>query len=87
VHLLKIDPTYLWTNMLRYTAVEDVIMGLIKTLIFGVVVAMIGCYKGLHCRDGAEGVGRATTEAVVYASITVLVSNFFLTLTLNRLLQ
>lgn len=87
VHLLKIDPTYLWANMLRYTAVEDVIMGLIKTVIFGVVVALIGCYKGLSCREGAEGVGRATTEAVVYASITVLVSNFFLTLALNRLLQ
>ncbi|MBI2929501.1 MAG: ABC transporter permease [Verrucomicrobia bacterium] len=84
--LLRIDPTYLWANMLRYTAVEDVLMGLIKTIIFGAVIAMIGCYKGLNCREGAEGVGRATTEAVVYASITVLISNFFLTLSLNRLL-
>ncbi len=84
--LLRIDATYLWANMLRYTAVEDVVMGLIKTIIFGAVIAMIGCYKGLNCHEGAEGVGRATTEAVVYASITVLISNFFLTLSLNRLL-
>ena len=48
--------------------------------------ALIGCYKGMHCREGAEGVGRATTEAVVYACITILISNFFLTLFLTRLL-
>ena len=48
-------------------------------------VALIGCYKGMSCSVGAEGVGRATTEAVVYSSITILISNFFLTLMLNRL--
>jgi len=47
---------------------------------------LISCYKGMNCRDGAEGVGRATTEAVVYSSITILISNFFLTLFLTRLL-
>jgi phospholipid/cholesterol/gamma-HCH transport system permease protein len=41
----------------------------------------------MNCGEGAEGVGRATTEAVVYASITILICNFFLTLTLNRLLH
>jgi phospholipid/cholesterol/gamma-HCH transport system permease protein len=41
----------------------------------------------MTCRDGAEGVGRATTEAVVHSSITILISNFFLTLALNRMLQ
>jgi phospholipid/cholesterol/gamma-HCH transport system permease protein len=61
-------------------------MGLLKSVVFGGVVAMISCYKGMTCREGAEGVGRATTEAVVYASITVLVGNFFLTLLLTRLL-
>jgi phospholipid/cholesterol/gamma-HCH transport system permease protein len=48
-------------------------------------VALVGCYKGLSCGEGAEGVGRATTEAVVYASITILISNFFLTLTLGQI--
>ncbi|HTH47661.1 MAG TPA: ABC transporter permease [Candidatus Limnocylindria bacterium] len=47
----------------------------------------MSCYKGLNCRQGAEGVGRATTEAVVYSSITVLVSDFFLTLFLTRLFK
>ncbi len=80
VHLLGIDPTYSWYNMLRYTNTADVVVGLIKAVIFGGIVALIGCYKGLCCGEGAEGVGRATTEAVVYSSITILISNFFLTL-------
>jgi len=86
VHLLQIDPAYSWVNMVRYTAVTDVITGLIKAGIFGGIVALVGCYKGMSCREGAEGVGRATTEAVVYSSITILMSNFFLTLFLGRVL-
>ena len=85
VYLLGIDPTYLYYNMLKYTMRNDVIAGFIKAFIFGGIIAIIGCYKGMTCGEGAEGVGRATTEAVVYASITILITNFFLTLTLNRL--
>jgi phospholipid/cholesterol/gamma-HCH transport system permease protein len=87
VYLLGIDPTYLWYNMLRYTNPSEVIVGLIKALFFGGIVALIGCYKGLSCGEGAEGVGRATTEAVVYSSITILISNFFLTLALGQIFR
>ena len=87
VYLLDIDPTYLYANMLKHTYEVDVVVGLIKAFIFGGIIAIIGCYKGMTCGEGAEGVGRATTEAVVYASITILITNFFLTLTLNRLLH
>jgi phospholipid/cholesterol/gamma-HCH transport system permease protein len=85
VHLLGIDPTYSWYNMLKYTHDSDVYIGLIKAFVYGGIVALIGCYKGLSCDVGAQGVGRATTEAVVYSSITILVANFFLTLTLEQL--
>jgi phospholipid/cholesterol/gamma-HCH transport system permease protein len=85
VGLLDIDPAYSWYNMLRYTSPLDLTVGLIKALIFGGIVALIGCYKGLCCGEGAEGVGRATTEAVVYSSITILITNFFLTLTLGKI--
>ena len=85
VGLLGIDPAYAWHNMVRYTAAQDVFMGLIKSVIFGAIIGLIGCYKGLFCGQGAEGVGRATTESVVYSSISVLISNFFLTLFLTRL--
>jgi phospholipid/cholesterol/gamma-HCH transport system permease protein len=84
--LLGINPTYLWYNMLHYTNMNDIMTGLIKTFVFGAIIAIIACDKGLNCQQGAEGVGRATTEAMVYSSITILISNFFLTLVLNRLL-
>jgi phospholipid/cholesterol/gamma-HCH transport system permease protein len=85
VYLLGIEPTYAWWNMLKYSHDSDVLIGLIKSFVFGGIIALIGCYKGLSCGMGAQGVGRATTEAVVYASITILISNFFLTLTLEQL--
>jgi len=84
VFLLGIDPAYLWYYMLKYTGDSDLAIGLIKSFVFGGIVAMISCYKGLNCGEGAEGVGRATTEAVVYSSITVLITNFFLTLALGK---
>lgn len=85
VYLLGIDPTYSWVNMIKYTHTGDVVIGVIKAIIFGGIVAIIGCYKGMFCGNGAEGVGRATTEAVVYSSIAILISNFFLTLSLSQL--
>jgi phospholipid/cholesterol/gamma-HCH transport system permease protein len=87
VYLLGIDPTYSWYNMVRYTDAADVIVGMIKALIFGGIVAIIGCYKGMYCGEGAEGVGRATTEAVVFASISILITNFFLTLSLSQIIE
>ncbi|MEI7729661.1 MAG: ABC transporter permease [Verrucomicrobiota bacterium] len=87
VCLLGIDPAYGWYNMVRYTTPQDVLMGLCKSFCFGIMVSLIGCYKGMYCREGAEGVGRATTEAVVYASISILISNFFLTLLLQKVLK
>ncbi len=86
VHFLGIEPAYTWHNTVAFTNLQHPIMGLIKAVIYGAIIGLIACYKGMTCREGAEGVGRATTEAVVHASITILVSNFFLTLILNRLI-
>lgn len=85
VYLLGIEPAYSWDQMLKHTGVVDLSIGLIKSFIYGGIVAIIGCYKGINCREGAEGVGHATTEAVVYSSITILIANFFLTLLLGKL--
>jgi phospholipid/cholesterol/gamma-HCH transport system permease protein len=84
VYFYGVDPVYLWSNMLWYTQPPEVVVGMIKAVVFGGIVALTGCYKGMCCGEGAEGVGRATTEAVVYASITILITNFFLTLTLGK---
>ena len=86
VTYLGVEPAYLWHNMVTYTQPHHLIMGLIKSIIYGGLIALISCYKGLTCAEGAEGVGHATTEAVVYSAISILVSNFFLTLILNRVL-
>jgi phospholipid/cholesterol/gamma-HCH transport system permease protein len=84
-HLMGIDPVYLYFNTLKHTEDIDVLFGLVKSFIYGGIIALIGCYKGMTCGLGAEGVGRATTEAVVYSSITILIANFFVTLVLQRI--
>ena len=53
--------------------------GLVKAAVFGFIVALMGCYHGFHSRGGAQGVGKATTNAVVSASILILISNYIVT--------
>jgi phospholipid/cholesterol/gamma-HCH transport system permease protein len=57
----------------------DVVSGLVKAAVFGFVITIMGCYHGYHSRGGAEGVGTATTNAVVSASILILTFNYFIT--------
>ena len=59
--------------------VEDVVSGLVKAAVFGFIIALMGCYHGFNSRGGAQGVGRATTNAVVSASILILVANYLVT--------
>ena len=70
-------------NTLVNVTVYAVMAGVIKSFVFGGIIALVACYKGFYAREGAEGVGKATREAVVAACILVLVSNFFLTLALR----
>jgi phospholipid/cholesterol/gamma-HCH transport system permease protein len=56
-----------------------VLSGLGKTAVFALLISFIACYKGLTASGGADGVGRATTETVVAASLSILISDFFLT--------
>ncbi len=84
VHILQVDPVYTWGNMIKYSSSHHVYSGLIKAGIFGAIIATVSSFKGLNCPQGAEGVGKATTEAVVYSSIFILISNFFLTMSVGR---
>jgi phospholipid/cholesterol/gamma-HCH transport system permease protein len=79
VHVLGINSGVFVKNITRIVDLEDIYNGLVKAACFGLILSLIGCYKGFNARGGAEGVGRATTEAVVLASITILVSDYFLT--------
>jgi phospholipid/cholesterol/gamma-HCH transport system permease protein len=66
--------------------IEDIWMGLIKPFFLGFIIVTIGCHVGLRTKGGTQGVGRATTNAVVAASVTVLVVDFFVTRLLLTLL-
>ena len=86
VTVLGLEGSYGLRHLYFYVDEHDVWLGCIKALFFGGVIALVGCYRGLNCGEGAEGVGRATNEAVVQSCIAILVSNFFLTLLLRGIL-
>jgi phospholipid/cholesterol/gamma-HCH transport system permease protein len=75
----NINMTYFYNSMLGAVHVDDMVGGLVKTLFFGLTVGLISCYQGLNAVGGTQGVGRATTTAVVVSSITTLISDFILT--------
>lgn len=66
------------TNTVNFLQAGDVTTGLIKAAVFGFIIASMGCYQGYHSGRGARGVGRATTNAVVSASVLILAANYFL---------
>lgn len=63
----------------KYLEAMDVISGLVKAAVFGFFISTLGCYHGYHSRGGAQGVGAATTKAVVSSSIMILIMNYLLT--------
>lgn len=83
IYMLEINGTYYMANMVRWTQMRDIVMGLTKAFCFAILIVFISCHKGLTAREGAVGVGKATTEAVVNSSLAVLIINFFLTMALN----
>jgi phospholipid/cholesterol/gamma-HCH transport system permease protein len=86
VHVLEVPGVYYWNNTVKYTHAKDIWIGLVKGFFFGLIILLVGCNKGLEAAQGAEGVGIATTEAVVDSFIIVLIANFFFTFLLNAIL-
>ncbi len=85
VYVLKVDAAYFLDNMQKWTAAQDISMSLIKGFVFAIIIVFISCREGLHAKDGAVGVGKATTESVVVCSLAILIGNFFMTMFLNIL--
>ncbi len=85
VVVLDVDHFYYVYHTKEWVDVWDILGGLIKSSIFGALMCLICCYKGFNCGPGASGVGKATTESVVTSSITILISDFFLTVMLFRM--
>ena len=79
VYKLGFNPDAYINNTLEYLEVMDVASGLVKAAVFGYLIALMGCYHGFHSKGGAQGVGKATTNAVVTGAILVLVFNYIIT--------
>jgi phospholipid/cholesterol/gamma-HCH transport system permease protein len=75
---LDVSSHVYWTGFKLFLHVSDVSSGLIKAVFFGVIIAMMGCYHGLRTEGGAEGVGIATTKAVVSSCLLILITDYIL---------
>ncbi len=75
---LHVSPSEFYRVFFQYLRFRDMWRSLIKALIFGGIVAMVGCYHGFKTTGGAEGVGRSTTESVVHSLLAILVADYFI---------
>lgn len=80
VKMMGVNAAFYLGHMVEMVSPADITTGLIKTFFFGMILATISCYRGLTAEGGAQGVGRATMNAVVTSCILILVADFFLTL-------
>ncbi|PYQ34725.1 MAG: ABC transporter permease [Acidobacteria bacterium] len=79
VKLLGANPVIYEQNTYQFVDLNDLWSGVIKAAVFGLILTLTGCVRGYYTLGGAEGVGRSTTQAVVSASLTILLTDFFLT--------
>jgi phospholipid/cholesterol/gamma-HCH transport system permease protein len=75
---LRLGPAQFWHRAIDALDFGDLMQGFLKPIVFALIIATVGCYQGLRVRGGTQGVGRATTSAVVISSVLVLVGDFFL---------
>ncbi len=85
VYVYGINAADFWEHAARTVQLFDICSGLVKSMFFGAVISMIGCYRGFHCRPGAAGVGRACTEGFVESCMAILALDFFLGVLLNTI--
>ncbi len=81
-YTLGVNPGPFFDRMMWYVDTDDIWGGMLKSAIFGFLLSSIGCYRGYYARGGAEGVGQATTKAVVAAGVLILVVDYFVSLIL-----
>jgi phospholipid/cholesterol/gamma-HCH transport system permease protein len=74
-----VDPYLYWNTISYWVVPKDFLTGLVKSVAFGAIVTLIGCYNGLNTSGGTEGLGRSTTATVVQVAMGVIISDFFLT--------
>ncbi|HTU26512.1 MAG TPA: ABC transporter permease, partial [Pirellulales bacterium] len=83
IYAWHIDAHYYWESSQRFVGNFDLFSGIFKSLFFGGAIGLISCHRGFHSEAGAQGVGRAATEAFVYSFVAILVLDFFLGIALD----
>lgn len=78
-NILGLNGHRFFDSVFNAIASDDITLGLVKAAVFGTIIGIMGSYHGYNSKGGAEGVGRATTVAVVYASVAILISDYFIT--------
>ena len=76
---LKLSWEFFWRSVGNALTFNDLVMGLLKPVMFGFILSSVGCYMGLRTRGGTQGVGISTTRSVVVGSVLILSSDFFMT--------
>lgn len=79
VFSLRLSATTFWERAIAILQLSDLMQGFTKSLVFGFILSTVGCFQGINVRGGTQGVGRATTQAVVVASVMIIVADTFLT--------
>jgi len=79
VFSLRLSAFTFWQRAIAILEFSDIMQGFSKSVVFGFILATVGCYQGLNVRGGTQGVGRATTQAVVVSSVLIIVADTFLT--------
>lgn len=85
IHVLQLSPEDYTSSIRNFVELSDVTRGLTKSAVFGLILSWVGTYKGFYTHNGARGVGISTTQSVVWSSVLILISNYFLTKLLENL--
>ncbi|MBA3954901.1 ABC transporter permease [Candidatus Dependentiae bacterium] len=78
IYVLELNPEIYLSSIQQHVNISDIVGGLIKSAVFGLILSWTGCYMGLSTTGGAQGVGHSTTQSVVIASLLILLANYFL---------
>ncbi|HXX14271.1 MAG TPA: ABC transporter permease [Candidatus Eremiobacteraceae bacterium] len=79
VFSLRLSATTFWQRAIAILEFSDIMQGFTKSLVFAFILSTVGCYQGLNVRGGTQGVGRATTQAVVVSSVLIIITDTFMT--------
>ena len=86
IYVLNIDAHHYWEHAEGFVTWFDILAGMSKSIFFGGIIALISCHQGFHCKEGAEGVGNAATQAFVYSFVAILLINLLLGIVIDQMM-